>query len=353
MFFRVFLLFIFLTAIAPRTCGKDVPIPRYTINLDASPEERWKEVATDYKDEIKAFSDSFIQLLGDSMKLLAIIGADLGKYFPEPYASEIKCFVKYTNMTPGEMVFWNMYYELTAFGNYHACTSIVAKTPSGTIIHGRNLDYNFHLLRSMIITVDFQQSGQTVYTGTTFAGYVGLLTGQKPNKFTVSLDERNNGGWYQNELEAFKVGTNGLLAFKVRDTLADPKADFEKAVNTLFTSELIAPVYIILGGLNGDEGAVITHNRSSGIDIWRLNSTESRWYLVETNYDHWNPPPSSDNRRDPAMNAMNNIGQGNIDVNSLYKVLSTPPVLNSGTIYTVIMSASNSNLYNGWIRYNN
>ena len=26
--------------------------------------------------------------------------------------------------------------------------------------------------------------------GTTFVGYVGLLTGQRPNSFTVSLDQR-------------------------------------------------------------------------------------------------------------------------------------------------------------------
>ena len=31
---------------------------------------------------------------------------------------------------------------------------------------------------------------QTVYSGVTYAGYVGILTGQRPNSFTVSIDAR-------------------------------------------------------------------------------------------------------------------------------------------------------------------
>ena len=33
-------------------------------------------------------------------------------------------------------------------------------------------------------------SCNNVYKGTTFAGYVGLMTGMKPNKFTMSLDQQ-------------------------------------------------------------------------------------------------------------------------------------------------------------------
>ncbi len=32
---------------------------------------------------------------------------------------------------------------------------------------------------------------QVAYRGTTFAGYVGLWTGQSPNKFTVSGNQRS------------------------------------------------------------------------------------------------------------------------------------------------------------------
>lgn len=31
---------------------------------------------------------------------------------------------------------------------------------------------------------------QTLFTATTYAGYVGVLTGQKPNAFTITIDQR-------------------------------------------------------------------------------------------------------------------------------------------------------------------
>ena len=44
------------------------------------------------------------------------------------------------------------------------------------------------------------------------------------------------------------------------------------------------------------------------------------WYIVETNYDLWNNPPADDDRRDPAIKAMNAIGQANITADTLVEV---------------------------------
>ena len=337
--------------------SKDIPIPKYIVNLDLPAEERWSEIAKDYKDGLYVAA-KFLQseLPAPTYEMLSIMGADLEQYFPQPYSSEMKSFLKYTNVTVGGYVLCNMFYELTAYGElgrssgHHACTSIVAKMASGKIIHGRNLDYHITPLRGLAINVDFQRSGKTVYTGTTLAGSVGLMTGQKPNGFTISLDERDVSDWSLNAKEAMKTGTHGIIPLMIRDVLDDPDADFEKAVNTLRSAQIIAPCYIIVGGLSGDEGAVITQNRTMGIDVWRLNAEQGRWFLVETNYDHWKPPPAGDDRRDPAINEMKKIGQVGFNDQTLFDVLSTPPVLNDKTIYTTIMSASNPTLYKGWIR---
>ena len=337
--------------------SKDVPIPKYTVNLDLPPEERWSQIAKDYKDDLYVTA-KFLQseLPVPMFEMLSIMGADLEQYFPEPYSSEIKSFLKYTNLTVGVYVLTNMFYELTAYGDlgqssgHRACTSIVAKMASGKIIHGRNLDYHIAPLRGLTINVDFQRSGKTVYTGTTFAGTVGLMTGQKPNGFTISFDERDVGDWSLNDKEAMKTGTHGIISLMVRDVLDDPDTDFEKAVDILSNIKIIAPCYLIIGGLSGDEGAVITQNRTMGIDVWRLNAEQGRWFLVETNYDHWKPPPASDDRRDPAVDGMKKIGQDGLNDQTLFDVLSTPPVLNDETIYTTIMSASDPTLFKGWIR---
>ena len=333
--------------------AKDVKLSSYKINLDLPPEERWNEVAKDYADGIVTVINLFKQIFTPRVvEMISILAADLVKYTPQPYSGEMVCFAEQVNLSIGEVMFLNMVYELTAYGhqNIRACTSIVAALSDGKILHGRNLDYNLgDPLRQLTIMVDFQKGGKTVYKGTTFAGYVGLLTGMKPNKFTVSLDQRNKGDWQNNAFQAYQSGTSGIIAFVIRDVL-ESNADFSEAVSALSSTHSIAPCYIIVGGLKDDEGAVITRNQTTAIDVWRLDITNDRWFLVETNYDHWNPPPNSDNRRDPANNMMREIGRSKLDAASMFQILSTAPVLNFGTMYTTIMSASDPDEYNAWIR---
>ena len=262
------------------------------------------------------------------------------------------------NITVSDVILGNVLYELTAYSDKKSghgapkmCTSIVAQTINGTIYHGRNLDYSFpDLLRDLTIVVDFEQDGKVVYTGTTFAGIVGLYTGQKPNAYTVSVDQRNQGSWWMNAIEALLAGTHGITALNIRDAVADKEMTFETVVDFLATGRLIAPSYIIVGGTKAGEGVVITRDRTAAKDLWRLDPDNGRWYLVETNYDHWQPPPTSDNRRDPAIKAMDETTHAGLNATSLFKVMSTPPVLNSGTTYTVVMSAAMPDVYNAWVR---
>ena len=72
----------------------------------------------------------------------------------------------------GKILVMNLIYDLTCF-----CTSIVADSPDGSMLHARNLDYGIPGLRNLTIALDFQKNKKTVYRGVTFAGYVGLLTG--------------------------------------------------------------------------------------------------------------------------------------------------------------------------------
>lgn len=46
-----------------------------------------------------------------------------------------------------------------------------------------------------------------------------------------------------------------------------------------------------------------------------------RWYILETNYDPWNKPPASDDRRDAGIAAMNQVGKDNMNPDQLYKVM--------------------------------
>ncbi|XP_064918988.1 N-acylethanolamine-hydrolyzing acid amidase isoform X2 [Columba livia] len=229
------------------------------------------------------------------------------------------------------------------------CTSIVAQDDKGNIYHGRNLDYDFvDILRKVTVDVQFTRRGQIAYQGTTFLGYVGLWTGQSPHKFTVSGDEREGGRWWENAIAAF-LNRNYPVSWLVRDTLSRAE-DFQAAVLRLAAVPIIAEVYYIVGGVSPKEGMVITRNRRGPADLWPLDPLYGAWFRVETNYDHWTTPPPFDDRRTPAIKALNATGQQNINFDTLFKVLSVEPVLNSNTVYTTVMSAAFPEKYQTWIR---
>ena len=103
---------------------------------------------------------------------------------------------------------------------------------------------------------------------------------------------------------------------------------YTDAVNLLSSSDLIAPAYFILGGTEPDEGIVITRDQFELINLWKLDTKNNIWYLLETNYDHWVPPPANDDRRDPGMKAMNQTTRANINLDTLLTVLEIDPVCN-------------------------
>ena len=76
------------------------------------------------------------------------------------------------------------------------------------------------------------------------------------------------------------------------------------------TEKLIAPGYLVVSGVAGNEGAVITRHRNTVHDIYTLDdaSKEGKSYIVQTNYDRDIPDPSGDQRRIPAQNRMDSLG---------------------------------------------
>ena len=344
---------------------------KFIINLDLPPSDRWTEVTrahkTDLESLLKQMKMGVPQMLTDAV---LEISQNMEKYVPYPYSEEIVGIANnLDNTSVADLLLANLYYELTAYLHYSesqvgvgpvsrgrgykmACTSIVAEAVNETIMHGRNLDYSLvKFLDSTTITVEFQKGGNTSYTGTTFAGYIGLLTGQKPYKYTVSLDQRNQGQLWMNIVEAWMNGLGAVVSFHIRDALSRDDLSFNDAVAFMTDKALIAPCYIIMGGMESGEGVVITRDRASSADVWRLDVSNGTWYILETNYDHWTTPPASDDRRDPAIKAMDAMTRASLSGVGLYNVLSTPPVFNTGTTYTVIMSAANPEVYSTWIRY--
>jgi len=356
MAFRLFLpaLLLFALATLALAVGPDRPPPHFVISLDAPASERWGPLAAHFQPVapklVRRMIGEFLPQW--AVKPVEAMAAALDEHFAAPFPDEMRGIASGLNLTLGEVVAINLVYDASAF-----CTSIVAQRPDGSIIHGRNLDFNgASILRAMTATVDFTSNSTVQYSATTYASYVGILTGLRPKAFTVTVDERDSGHWWENAIQAIFNKKAQPMSFTVRETLASEN-NFTGALATLSTRPLIAPVYFILGGTRAGEGAVITRDRLKAKDVWHLKNGIGSWYVLETNYDRTNAPPEGDQRRIVATTAMNRTGQDAMTLKSLFRVLSTRganhsmSVLNNATTYTTVFTAAHPELSETVVRW--
>ena len=99
--------------------------------------------------------------------------------------------------------------------------------------------------------------------------------------------------------------------------------DFTCAVAHLSSPPLIDENYYIVAGTKAGQGAVIARGREQADDVWRLDDTQADgWFRLQTNYDHWNPVPTADDRRTPGKESMRAMGRPGLSSQALWKVLA-------------------------------
>ncbi|XP_034044501.1 N-acylsphingosine amidohydrolase (acid ceramidase) 1b [Thalassophryne amazonica] len=332
----------------------------YTVDLDLPPNKRWTALITakraDLADMIKAIKDlanAFVPS-GKLIELVDIALPLMSDTLPYPFSDEIKGIAAVSEIPLGEVMLYNIFYEI-----FTVCTSIVAEDTNGNLFHGRNLDFGLFLgwdvknkswiisekLKPLIVNINFVRNNQTVFKSTNFVGYVGMLTGIKPYKFSLTMNERFSiDGGFIGLLEWILGKRSGMwMSFLTRSVLENATS-YEEAKTRLAQTELLAPAYFIIGGNQTGQGCVITRSRLLSLDIWEIDLKLGRWYVLETNYDHWEEPLFLDDRRTPAMKCMNQTTVNNISLKTMYDVLSTKPVLNKLTTYTTLMQVSEGKL---------
>jgi len=332
-------------------------VPVNIINLDLPPAQRWTKICSNstYKLIMGQLIDA-LEHLFDNITLINELGELINNvYFPQEYAQEIKGCAAAMGVEYGWLSWVNMGYEVTS-----ACTSIVAQDKAGKVYHVRNMDFYDGIwltdhLKNLTMTLEYQKGGKTLFHATSFAGYVGVLSGMKPNVFSVSINTRyypKNGlkNFLLEIVAAIMEKNNSLVSFLTRHAMTT-QTSFAGALNLLSNGPLIADVYYTIAGPNAFDGAVISRNRLNASDVWRLNKT--RWYEVQTNYDHWVKPPWFDDRVVPADNAMTALGQNNVNYAGLFKVLSVKPVLNIQTTFSMLTSPADGSYtsYSRWCPY--
>eukprot|EP01059_Diplonema_ambulator_P036903 TRINITY_DN949_c0_g1_i1.p1 TRINITY_DN949_c0_g1~~TRINITY_DN949_c0_g1_i1.p1 ORF type:complete len:416 (+),score=177.06 TRINITY_DN949_c0_g1_i1:42-1289(+) len=343
---------------------QNMTVSNYTVNLDLPPQERWNDIVTEFKAGINTLLMVFLNhsvggpttpighfvervLNADSLRML--------EKLPHEYAEEIRGIAKAADLDIGYAILFQLAYELEGL-----CTSIVAQDANGMIWHGRNLDfglfsgYNWteedggfpgaweltEALRPLIINVDWQKGGKTIFSSVQYAGYIGVHTGMKAGMFGLTVDSRFDNNLDKYLLEwLFGTYQGTFLTMATRDALTTATS-YAEAVQQVQTYKAVGPAYIIMSGIHPGEGCVVTRapNTEKPLDTWLLADQlkNGTYFVLETNYDHWKRPPFYDNRRDSAVDCMQNtIGQAKFNgFNSLYDVLSAGPNLNRLTTFT-------------------
>ena len=330
-------------------------MPVYEIDLDKPAEERWTFLMQDRASKINVTLSWLLGIVGKG-KPLHLMAEELrasvieGQSWDDEFLAEMRGMAKALNITEDVVQLANLFYE---FGPL-ACTGIVAQRANGEVIHARNQDFDIVGLPEITVWVKFLKGGKVVYEGTTFALYAGLPTAMRGYGWSVEANTRFQ-GWAINIEDSIVAAKAGGLSVGYFVRRAIEKADnYADAIELMKTTPLIAPAYYTMVGTQGWEGAVVTRDRdgpadaaSNGQGIWSLNQTADAWFRIETNFDHWEP--IQDGRRLAANTHMELIGQAAISEDTLFEVLSTPPVLAKDTVYTAKMKPS-VNFYNATLR---
>ena len=113
-------------------------IPVYQINLDLHPKERFKEVATVFKNEILAIVAKYEPMFPTiAVELFTWIDWTV-RWIHYERTQEIDGIADTIGKDRHIILIINFVYEFVSY-----CTSIVSKSPTGEIIHERLLDFDF------------------------------------------------------------------------------------------------------------------------------------------------------------------------------------------------------------------
>ncbi|KAJ5078345.1 acid amidase [Anaeramoeba ignava] len=318
-------------------------IPRFIINLDEPPETRWHEVVEKYKScykEVLEFLDGMIKeifgsgLIGKFMKKIAnSIFGSIAKSGAVFFGKELQAIAKQSKFPLGSLLLLNIAYELSA-----ACTSIVTqRSDDNKFVLARTMDWEMPFLKKFTIEIDFRRNGETVFIGTTWPGYAGILTGMKPGVAAVSVNYRVTGGSVLKNLMTAKDGA-WPVGFLVRHLLTSDYS-YDEIVGGLSKSFLMAPVYLTVCGVS--DATLITREREDEVKKSRWTFSK-KGLIIQCNQDHWRNDSDSDvfmsrKRKKAAKKILAEMEEKDlINNDTLWALLYTPPLTNDITIYYTV-----------------
>jgi uncharacterized protein YjbI with pentapeptide repeats len=319
----------------------------FVVDLSLPPEQRWTEVASTHEAQMKAALALMNEYLTPLEHSLAdVIAADLDAFLGD-VGAEMKGIATAANMDVGDVVLFNLASEFLPSG----CSGMLGADESGMIWHGRNLDWegtenDTQLLQALSVHVILVNGSRSV-RAETWAGYVGILTGMVPYKFSVSSNWRyTNVSVYEEIAEALLRGAK-LRGLSIRDALLSA-TDYDDAAVMLATDRIVGPVYFIVAGASASQGTILSRDAETSFNPRDLNGANGTWHLAQANWDWWVPNSPSEHgveRVGFAEGYWTAYGRAAINNQTMLRLMSTPPVHRPSTVYTAIMCAGSNNFY--------
>jgi acid ceramidase/N-acylethanolamine-hydrolysing acid amidase len=236
------------------------------------------------------------------------------------------------------------------FSTFSACTGFLVRNENGTVMHGRNLDFEmWELLSKLLVNVEYYKDGKKLYAVDTVAASVFALTGVRYGAFAINVDTRKAKNFEDDLISVIK--NNAIPTCWLLRKVLEEEVDYAAASKRLKSERVSAPVYYIVSGIKPNEGMVIEREVDSVHAFYELS--DKVWYLVQTNYDRDEPEPVYDQRRHPFEKRMEERGQANFNVDTVLKEMLIWPTFNIATIMTaVITPAAGYHNTTAWYGYN-
>lgn len=222
------------------------------INLDLPANLRWEEL-TNYKLETQQLVECFMKQI-TSQRNWQEFASHIIKHWEATIDDEIKQellgIAKAVNIEPLKLVIVNLYYDVLKFNQLPAfgCSAFAIDTPNGPL-HARNLDWwsEDNCLATSSFTFRFTKQGKELYSIVGWPGYLGGLSGQAANKFSITLNtvsSSESGQWAE------------PVSVHIRKVLEEAH-DYEEAVEMLSSVQLMNDCLFLVTGCNQGEYCVV------------------------------------------------------------------------------------------------
>ncbi len=323
-------------------------IKTYIVNLNDNPQDKWLHIIDIHMEKIKGviekMDEIFIQKYGKwggNILMKAISGVFKLYKNKSIYYEELESMALFMRIPIEKVMLLQIFYEL-----FSSNTSIVINKscPDVGNIHVNTFDSPLPLLKNVTINIEVTKNNNVLYRATTFAGYIGVLTGLKLEYGSIALHKKDM--TYYDILTSLKKGDvfKWPAGFLIRHIM---ESDYnrEEIISRLRRSHLITPCYFVFCGLDQYDSFIMTR-KFEKYEMKIMTDTFDQ-VLVQTNHDansadYNNNHNMSIERKQMAETISKEIYKNlfvgkSIDDDKIMKVLLEPPIINEETICITIM----------------